>query len=223
MCFIFGDYILLKQGRYREALPKFEDLIDAAPQNGFRGRFLEDALYALGKTYVELGNTAAAGQILAQLEAMVNEADSYFHTAGVICALGKGYLEVGDETAARRVFSQLEGLIERVLQDDFLGWDAEGIFAKIPYDLGKAYVELGDEAAARRVFPKLEILLKWALQGEFVGPDAEAIYAEVLYGLGKAYLELGEESAARRMFAMLLEYYSDSSYKAEVERLLEKQ
>jgi len=216
-------YVLFKQGRYAEALSKFEELIDAAPQSGFRGRVLEEALYALGKTSLELGDATAAGQIFAQLEAMVNEADSYFDTAGVICALGKGYLRVGDESAARRVFAQLEGLIEMDLQDDFLGWDAEGIFAKIPYDLGKAYLELGDESAARRVFPQLEILLKRALQGGFVGPDAEKIYAEVLYGLGKAYLELGEESAARRMFAMLLEYYSDSPHKTEVERLLETQ
>ena len=216
-------YILFKQGRYAEARAKYMQLIDAAPQNGFSGRFLEDALYALGKTYLELGDATAAGQVFARLEAMIHEADSYFQTAGVICALGKGYLEVGDEAAARRVFSQLEGLIERVLQDDFLGWDAEGIFAKIPYDLGKAYLEVGDETAARRVFSQLEMLLKRALQGGFVGPDAEEIYAEVLYGLGKVYMKLGEEVASRRMFAMLLEHYSDSPHKAEVKRFLGKQ
>ena len=56
-----------------------------------------------------------------------------------------------------------------------------------------------------------------------MGPDAEEIYAGVLYGLGKVYMELGEEATARRMFTMLLEHYSDSPHKAEVERLLEKQ
>ena len=168
-------YILFKQERYTEARAKYEELIDTALQNGFRGRFLENALYALGKTYLELGDTTAAGQILVQLETIIHGADSYFNTAGVMCALGKAYLELGDESAARRVFAQLEGL------------------------------------------------LKMALQGGFVGPDAEEIYAEVLYGLGKAYLELGEESDVRRVFAMLLEYYSDSPHKAEVERLLEKQ
>ncbi|RKU19269.1 hypothetical protein C6500_11255 [Candidatus Poribacteria bacterium] len=216
-------YILFKRGRYAEARAKFEELINAAPQSEFRGRFLEEAMYALGKTYLELGDTTAAGQILVQLETMIHGADSYFHTAGVMCALGKAYLELGDESAARRVFAQLEVLIEIELQDDFLGWDAEGIFAKIPYDLGKAYLELGDEAAARCVFAQLEVLLKRALQGGFVGPDAEEVYAEVLYGLGKVYLELDEEAAARRMFAMLLEHYSDSPHKTEVERLLEKQ
>ena len=168
-------YILFKQGRYAEALSKFEKLIDAAPQSGFRGRFLEEALYACGKTYLELGNATAAGQIFAQLEAIIPKTDGYFQTAGIVCALGKGYLELGDETAARRVFAQLE------------------------------------------------VLIKMALQGGFVGPDADEVYAEVLYGLGKVYMELGEESTARRMFAMLLEHYSDSPHKAEVERLLEKQ
>ena len=216
-------YILFKQGRYAEARAKYEELIDTAPQNGFSGRFLEDALYGLGKTYLELGDESAAGQILAQLEAAIQGADSYFHTAGVMCALGKAYLELSDESAARRVFAQLEVLIEITLQNDRLGWDAEGIYAKIPYGLGKAYLELGDESAARRVFAQLEVLIKIALQKEYVGPDAEDIYAEVVYGLGKAYLELGDESAAQRVFAMLLEHFSDSSHKAEVKRLLEKQ
>ncbi|MDE0688037.1 MAG: DUF2225 domain-containing protein [Candidatus Poribacteria bacterium] len=216
-------YILFKQGRYTEALSKFEQLIDVAPQSGFRGRFLEDALYALGKTYLELGDAAAAGQILAQLETMIHGTDSYFYTAGVMCALGKTYLELGDESAARRVFAQLAELLKITVEGNHLGWDADGIYAKIPYDLGKAYLELGEEATAQRIFSQLEVLLKIALQREYVGPDAEEIYAEVVYGLGKVYLELGEEAAAQRMFAMLLEHYSDSPHKVEVERLLEKQ
>ena len=216
-------YILFKQGRYAEARAKYEQLIDAAPQNGFSDRFLEDALYALGKTYLELGDTAAAGQIFAQLETMIHGTDSYFYTAGVICALGKAYLELGDESAARRVFAQLGELLKITVEGDHLGWDADGIYAKIPYDLGKAYLELGEEATARRIFAQLEVLLKIALQREYVSPDAEDIYAEVVYGLGKVYMELGEEAAARRMFAMLLEHYSDSPHKAEVKRLLEKQ
>ena len=46
---------------------------------------------------------------------------------------------------------------------------------------------------------------------------------EVLYRLGKAYMKLGDETNARRTFTQLLEHYPDSSYKAEVKRLLEKQ
>ena len=216
-------YILFKQGRYAEARAKYEELIDTAPQNGFSDRYLEDLMYALGKTYLELGDAAAAWPLLAQLETSIQGTDSYFHTAGVMCALGKGYLELGDEPAARRVFSQLEALIVVTLQDDRLGWDAEGIYAKIPYALGKGYLELGDESAARWVFSQLETLINIALQREYIGPDAEGIYAEVVYGLGKAYLELDDAAAARRAFAQLLEHFSDSSHKTEVERLLEKQ
>ena len=216
-------YILFKQERYEEARAKYAELIDTALQNGFRGRFLENALYALGKTSLELGDPTAAEQILVQLETMIRGADSYFNTAGVMCALGKAYLELGDESAARRVFDQLGVLLKITVEGDHLGWDAEGIYAKIPYDLGKAYLELGDESAARRVFDQLEVLLKIAPEREYIGPDAEQIYEEVVYGLGKVYLGLDDEAAARRMFAMLLEHYSDSPHKAEVERLLEKQ
>ena len=216
-------YILFKQGRYAEARAKYAELIDTAPQSGFSDHSLEDALYALGKTYLELGDATAARQTLAQLETMVHGADSYFYTAGVICALGKGYLDLGDESAARRVFDQLAVLLKITVEGDHLGWDAEGIYAKIPYDLGKGYLDLGDESAARRVFSQLEVLLKIAPQRDYIGPDAEQIYEEVVYGLGKAYLELDDEAAARRTFAMLLEHYSDSPHKAEVERLLEKQ
>ena len=222
LIYLWG-YILFKQGRYEEARAKYEALIETAPENGFSDRFLEDALYALSKTYLELGDAAAAGQVLAQLETMIHGTDSYFYTAGVMCALGKAYLELGDESAARRVFAQLGRLLKITVEGDHLGWDAKGIYAKIPYDLGKAYLELGEEAAARRIFAQLEVLLKIALQREYVGPDAEESYAEVVYGLGKVYLELGEEAAAQRIFAMLLEHFRDSSHKAEVERLLEKQ
>ena len=79
-------------------------------------------------------------------------------------ALGKAYLELGDESAARRVFAQLGELLKITVEGDHLGWDAKGIYAKIPYDLGKAYLELGDEAAAHRVFAQLEVLINIALQ-----------------------------------------------------------
>ena len=218
-------YILFKQERYEEARAKFEKilLIGTPPRNKFGTNFDGEVLYGLGKAHLALGDKAAAQQALAQLEAITQGADSYFNTAGVICGLGKAYLELGDESAARRIFAQLEALIEVTLQNDRLGWDADGIYAKIPYGLGKAYLELDDKTAARRVFAQLEVLINMALQKEYVGPDAEEIYAEVMYGLGKAYLELDDATAAQRIFAQLLKHYPKSSYKAEMERLLEKQ
>ena len=85
------------------------------------------------------------------------------------------------------------------------------------YRLGQTYMELDDEAAARRVFARLETKIDTALQSGF------PYIADELYRLGKAYLEEGDEVAARRTFTQLLEHYPKSSYKAEVERLLEKQ
>lgn len=43
------------------------------------------------------------------------------------------------------------------------------------------------------------------------------------YALGKAYLELGEEAAARLAFTRLLKDYPNTSYKAEVKKLLKKE
>ena len=47
--------------------------------------------------------------------------------------------------------------------------------------------------------------------------------AEVLYGLGKVYLELGDKAAAESVFAQHLKDSPDSSYRLEIERLLDKQ
>jgi tetratricopeptide (TPR) repeat protein len=60
--YIWG-YILFKQERYGEACSKFEELIDNFPQS----IFVEDALYALGKTHLELGDEKSARQAFQQL------------------------------------------------------------------------------------------------------------------------------------------------------------
>ena len=66
-------------------------------------------------------------------------------------------------------------------------------------------------------------LIETALQREkFLGHDRAIFFEVALYGLGKVYLQLGDEAAAQRAFAHLRVYFPDSSYKAEVERLLEK-
>lgn len=148
-------YILFKQGRYTEARAKYAELIDTAPQNGFSDHSLEDALYALGKTSLELGDPTAARRVFARLEAMIHGADSYFYTAGVMCALGKAYLELGDESAARRVFDQLEVLLKIAPEREYIGPDAEQIYEEVVYGLGKVYLGLDDEAAARRMFAML--------------------------------------------------------------------
>jgi tetratricopeptide (TPR) repeat protein len=95
-------YILFKQARYEEAGAKFKALLET---------FLEvDALFALGKVYLELGDKAAARQTFAQLkqriETIKQRTSSRVYTAEVLYGLGKVYLEFGDKAAAQSVFAQ---------------------------------------------------------------------------------------------------------------------
>ena len=144
-------------------------------------------------------------------------------------ALGKAYLALGDKTAARRVFAQLLELIKIALQDSFIGYDAEIFYEETLYELGKTYLVLGDEAAAlgkrylalsdrtiaRQAFVQLEARIEINLQ------DGHSSAEDDLYELGKAYLALGDEFDARRGLAQLRGHFPKSSYKAEVERLLQ--
>ena len=160
-------YILFRQARYEEAAAKFKALLET---------FLEiDALFALGKVYLELGDEATTRRVYARLEQRPPPAD------------GPPYMFLYDH---------YETLVA----------------------LGKAYLELGDEAATRRVLAQLEELIKthWQKAFHYVGHD-------FLYGLGKAYLELGDEAAARRVFAQFRVHFPKSSYKVEMERLLQEQ
>ena len=190
-------YILFKQARYEESRAKYEAAIEIFLQQR-EERSLMGKLYTLGKVYLELGDEAAARRIFAKLEAKI---DDIGH--GIMYGLGKAYMELDDEAAARRVFAQLEAR-------DYVRYD-------VMYRLGQAYLELDDEAAARRVFAQLEAKIDAALQSGF------PYIADELYRLGKAYLERGDEASAQRTFAQLLEHYPRSSYKDEVERLLQKQ
>ena len=140
-------YILFKQARYEEAGAKFKALLET---------FLEvDALFALGKVYLELGDETAAQRVYAQLEQRPPPAVKppyillYDHYETLV-ALGKAYLEFSDEAAAQRVLGQLEELIKTYWQKGFhpAGHD-------FLYRLGKVYLEFSDEAAAQRVFTQL--------------------------------------------------------------------
>ena len=143
-----------------------------------------------------------------------NEYEGDF-TADTFFALGKTYLELADKCAAQRVFAQLEARIETLLPS----YDR----AEALYPLGKVYLELGDAVAAQRVFAKFEVRVEADLREfgyHFLGID---FYEETLFGLGEVYLELGDEVAAQRVFGRLLVHFPDTSYKSEVQRLLEKQ
>ena len=195
-------YILFKQARYEEARTKFETLT----QRNLDYHMMWDVLYALGKSYMELDDEVAARRTFTQLLKPVETAVQRGRPIvehDLLYALGKVYIELNDEATARRIFAQLEAR-------GYIKYD-------IMYRLGQTYMELDDEAAARRVFARLETKIDTALQSGF------PYIADELYRLGKAYLEEGDEVAARHTFTQLLEHYPKSSYKAEVERLLEKQ
>ena len=194
-------YILFKQARYEEARAKFEMLT----QREIDDRMMWEVLYGLGKAYMELGDEVAARRVLAQLLEAIGVIGH-----DLLYGLGKSYMELGDEATARRMFAQLEAR-------DYSRYDVGYRLGKsYRYRLGKAYMQLGDEAAARRVLAQLEVEINAALQ------KGSPYIADELYRLGHAYMELGDEAAARRTFTQLLEHSPNSSYKAEIERLLEK-
>ena len=196
-------YILFKQGRYEEAIAKFE----AITPRGIRVPLIWDSLYAIGKAYSGLGDDTAAQRAFNRLETKI---DTFLRNGGWspvvggdrLYALGKAYMELNNKVDARRVFTMLETQIEGIKFDTL-------------HALGKTFMELNDEAAALRIFARIEGGIERSLQQGFPRVEND------LYTLGKAYLELGDDTAAQRAFAQLLEHYPDSSHKAEVERLLE--
>ena len=201
----------------RQAFRQLDSQIDAFLQDdGWPPTVGRHILYALGKAYLELGDETAARRVFTMRETLfyTDPEEDHPHTGDeVLYAFGKAYLELGDEAAARLTFTQLEELIKTYPHPWY-----PYVRKEVLYGLGKAYLELGEEAAARRVFAQLEELIKTYLQNgwPYVG-------TEVLYGLGKTYLELGEEAAARLAFTRLLRHYPNTSYKAEVKRLLKEQ
>ena len=198
-------YILFKQARYEEARTKFEALTGRE----IGGPLIWDGLYALGKSSMALGDKTAAQWAFNRLETKIGiflQNDGWSPVVGGdrLYALGKAYLELNNKVGARRAFAMLETQIESIRFDTL-------------YALGKASRALDDEDAARRIFARLERGIARSLQQGFPRVEND------LYTLGKAYLELGDDTAAQRAFAQLLEHYPDSSHKAEVKRLLEKQ
>ena len=209
-------YILFKQARYKEARAKFEELIETILQSRLYGVFFNETVHALRKTYLELGDKAAAQQAFIQIgehiETSLQQKQHGFSgsfTDNALYTLGQAYLELSDEVAARRAFTQLERHIETTLQQSgYFDSDSE----KILYDLGKIYLELSDEAAARRTFTQLKKYIETDLQRSgYFDSDSE----RTLYDLGKVYLELGDEATARRTFTQLKKHIETDLQQSE--------
>ena len=136
-----------------------------------------------------------------------------------------GYIlfKQGRYEEARAKFEALLGILRHNRPDgdfpaktfsDFVDDTAEAL-----YGLGKVCLELGDKAAARQAFAQLKERIETIKQRT----SSRVYIAEVLYGLGKVYLQLGDKAAAQNVFTQHLKYSPDSSYRLEIERLLEKQ
>ena len=172
-----------------------------------------DALYLWGYIlFKQERYEEARAKYEALLERLQQNEDDGDFTVDALFGLGKVHLRLGDEPAAQRVFAQLLERIEG---------DSDFYTTQVLFGLGKVYLELGDKPATQRVFAQLLEYIEIELQDSFVAFDAEIFYEQALYVLGKAYLELGDAAAAQRAYAQLLEHFPDSSYTAEVERLLE--
>ena len=144
-----------------------------------------------------------------------NEDDDGF-IVDTLFGLGKSLMALGDKADAQRVFAQL---LERIEADndpnDFYTVDTL-------FGLGKSLMAFGDKADAQRVFAQVLERIEIELQAGFVPFDSRIRYEQTLYALGNVYLQLGDAAAAQRVHAQLLEHYPDSSYTAEMERLLQK-
>ena len=173
-----------------------------------------DALYFWGYIlFKQARYEEARAKFEALLETLQQNEDDDDFTLDALFGLGKVYLGLGDETAAQRVLAQLEARLERM----------EGFHTDQPfYGLGKIYLQLGDETAAQRIFAQLEARLETTLQEYGTHFHGVIFYEQTLYELGKIYLGLGNTAAAQSAFAQLFKHFPDSSYRAEVQRLLQQ-
>ena len=192
-------YILFKQARYAEARPKFEAVLALSMQNGFRDALAQDALSALEKTYLALGDTGATPVAWTQLQALLKTALQrgvrHHSLEDALYMLGDTYLKIGDASTARQIFAELEARIEIFLQRGHHDRHIEDAL----YVLADTYLEIGDTANARRVLGRLAAVFEMPLQREVY--DEHLVHT--LYFLGDTYLEIGDTTAAARIFARL--------------------
>lgn len=212
-------YILFKQARYEEARTKYEELLDLSLENRFYESSTKDAVYAHGKTYLELGEEAIAPRAFGQLQerfqiSLQNKVRDRF-LEDALYRLGGIHSELGDAVAARRVFGQLEEILETFLQREVHDMNHESFWDF--YYLAESYLELGDKAAALRVFRRFEELFETSLQRSV---DDDSL-ASVWSTLAESYLELGDKTAALRIFKRFEETLEISLQRGTRERGLD--
>ena len=230
---VYEAEYLRYEGKYRAAIAKYEAAAKKFPHfpedtKIINVEFLTLLNYGIAFCYAKLAETE--GDVALYLKAEVAVKEGYqtavlpsnqtepLYLWGYILFKQERYIEA---------YAKFETLLE-ILQHnapdgdfpekalpDFVDDTAEALFG-----LGKVCLELGDKAAARQAFVQLKERIETIKQRT----STSRVYtAEVLYGLGKVYLELGDKAAAESVFAQHLKDSSDSSYRLEIERLLDKQ
>ena len=206
---------LLREGEYKAAVEKYEQAFKIRPRRTkvIDVSYVAQLKYRIAFCYAKLAEAEGEVSLYLKAEAAVRESyqtailqDDQIHNLYLW-----GYI-LFKQARYEEARAKYEEAIEIFLPE---GESSSLILAL--YTLGIVYLELGDEVSARQVFAQfLRSLGTSSMVRNPVG-------IEVLYRLGKAYMKLGDETNARRTFTQLLEHYPDSSYKAEVKRLLEKQ
>ena len=222
------------EGKYRAAIAKYEEAAKKFPHfpDGTKiinVEFLTLFNYGVAFCYAKLAETEGDVALYVKAEAAAKES---YQTAilpsdqadplylwGYILFKQKRY-----EEARAKFEALLETLQQnrpdgdfpaRLFPDFAAGGD---VTAEALFGLGKVYLQLGDKAAARQAFAQFKERIETIKQRT----SSRVYIAEALFGLGKVYLQLGDTTTAQSVFAQLLKHFPDSSYKGEVERLLEK-
>ena len=203
-------------GKYRKAIAKYEQALKKFPHFPVATKVVDVSFptvlkYYIAFCYTKLAEVESDVSLYTKAEGAARES----YQAAIIPSDRADALYLWSyilfkQARYEQARSKFEALMGRLQQNEF----DDTLTADALFGLGKVYMGLGDESAARQTFAQfeeqLESLLPWYGAG-------------ALYGLGKVYMELGDKPAAQRVFAQLLKHFPNSSHKAEVQRLLEKQ
>ena len=227
--------LLRDEGKYSAAIAKYEEAAKKFPHfpedtKIINVEFLTLFNYGIAFCYAKLAETEGDSALYVKAEAAAKE--SYqtailpFNQTDPLYLWGYILFKQERYEEARAKF---EALLERLQHNRpesdfpatfFLDFLAVGdVTAEALYGLGKVCLELGDKAAARQALAQFKERIETIKQRT----SSRDYIAEALYGLGKVYLELGDKAAAQNVFTQHLKYSPDSSYRLEIERLLEKQ
>lgn len=189
-------------GKYKEALAKYEQVLKAFPRSSFDSagvntKFLPMFKYGIALCYAKLAEVEADVSLYSKAEAAVRES---YETATLESEQAAALHLWGYILFRQARYVQACAKLERVIEEyPQYRFDGHALQPAV-YVLGEAYLELGDEAAARQAFGAFKKQLEIDLQ-----QDSPYIDYELVYSLGEAYLELGDKTDAGWAFRQVEE------------------